>query len=317
MNTLDCETLAICTVETECSIVSIGSSVNATIPTPLFGRYSAFAGQRLAVHIVGCEEDLKTIGSLPTFNDAIDWRFIRADQALEADAMIRLVIWNASFAETLPISMGMGLQRWPFLIAYRPPDAPPPFLNGRPTSRLRFEGSITSLLRMLVYSLIIPEAFDGLVCVAYEDLAEAVSRGGEMLHFFRRSEDVQYDIATIFRDAAADLQALGPGAAVCLSLSADSESLTIDLLDEICRILHKMLNDDIFFVVSAVAHAGKEVCISVLTTSGIHPESLAPTNSSPIYEMKTSIVRKGPLTDREVDALSGCAAAIDQCSGHI
>jgi hypothetical protein len=165
-----------CVVDVDCPFDNGLTSVNTVIPTPLFGRYSAAEGRRLAVYVVACDEDLRSIGSLPTFNDAINWRIVRADQSVETDTLIKLVIWDASFAANLPISLDDRQQTGPSLIAYRTPDTPPHLLKGRPTSRLCFQGSINSLLRRLAYSLIIPEAYEGLICVAYEDVAKAVSR---------------------------------------------------------------------------------------------------------------------------------------------
>ena len=137
-----------------------------TIPTPFFGRFNVAEGQRLVVQIVGSDEDLQSMSSFPTLGGAIEWRDGEVDQSVEPPAWLTLVIWHPSYSQARPLSLRASRRPFPTLIAYRSPDAPPQMLDGQPTSLLLFEGSVGNLVRRLIPSLVIPVAFEGVICVA-------------------------------------------------------------------------------------------------------------------------------------------------------
>jgi hypothetical protein len=241
---------------------------NTTISAPLFRRLNVAEGQRILVQIVGSDEDLQSLGSFPTLDGAIEWKRDRFGQHVQPEALFTLVIWNQSYSQAFSLSLPVGRQTSPILIAYRSPDIPPEWLSGQLTSRFHCEEPVEILMRRLVTSLIIPVLFNGLICVAEDDIQQALNRGGSVMQFVRRSDDVQCAFAAILRDVTTHLRALGPKASVCLGILADAASLDMRLVDQIGGEITSLLHPDILLVISAVASSGSEAQISVLTTAG-------------------------------------------------
>lgn len=254
-------------------------TVDAWIPTPLFSRWDNAQGHGVVVEIVGCDEDLRSIGSLPTMDRMIDWRIRRLDQVADPDALFLLVIWNASFSRELALCL-VGCRR-PSCVAIvcHSSDHPPPVFNGRPVGRLCFEGSVRKQLCKLIPSLVVPIAYEGLVCVDYADLELAISRGGKIRQFVRQSDDVESAVA-IVRDVAGHLRTLRQEASVCVSMLVGRATLTWKLVDDVLGGIQDLIHPEVLLVTSAVAHEGSGACITVLTSSG--PSY----HCSPIKELK-------------------------------
>lgn len=266
-------------LEIEQPVVSRDCGTEPTIPTPLFGLNHSASGQRLVVRVVGSDEDVQLISSFPTLDGAIEWRGDGIDQPGESETWLTLVIWNPSYSQERPLSLRTSRRPFPTLIAYRSPDVPPRMLDGKPTSLLHFEGSAGNLVRRLIPSLIIPVSFSGHICVAEQDIEEVINRGGTVMQFLCRSDDVQDAFSALLLDITTHLRMLGPEAAVCLGILVSSASLEMKLVDEIACKVNKMLHPDILLVLSAVAHPGKEAFLSLLTTAGNF--SMYPTKTQP------------------------------------
>jgi hypothetical protein len=255
-------------LEIDRPVADLDCMSDTSVPAPLFRRLNVAEGQLVVVQLVGSDEDFKNIGAFPNLDGAIEWRRHRVDQPIDPRALFTLVIWNPSYSQHFPLSLRADRQASSILFAYRSPEIPPYRLNGQLTSRLHFEGPVRALMRRLVTSLIIPVTFDGLICVADADIQQAVNRGGTVMQFVRRSDDVQRAFAAILRDITTHLHTLRPEASVCVGILADAASLNMGLVDQIGGEINRMLHPEILLVISAVAQSGKGACISVLTTAG-------------------------------------------------
>lgn len=236
------------------------------IPAPLFNRFVCH-NNAVAVQIVGEEEDLGSIGVLPTLDGTIAWSFRGPDGPLDPEALFTFVIWRASLS--LPLSRLLQDPRCetPVVILYRGVEAPPQVLNGRKTSRLRLEGSPRDALLRMISSLIVPMAFDGMIGVDHADLKLAIEHGGVVQHFECRSWNFRHATDAMIRETRDHLASLGANAAVCMGLQVPS-ALTMEEFDGYAKKVHEFMHPDIFAVISWVTHDDPETIASILAISG-------------------------------------------------
>ncbi len=236
------------------------------IPTPLFNRFVGH-NNAVVVQVVGEEEDLGSIGVLPTLDGTIAWSLHGPSDPFDPKAMFIFVIWRASL--TLPSSRLLQDPRCEasLVILYRSVEVPPLMLDGRKTTRLRFEGSPRGVLLRMISSLIVPMAFEGLICVDHADVKLAVEHGGVMQHFEYRSQNFQHATDAMIREADNHLASLGANSAICVGLQVPS-ALTMGEFDAYTKNVLDAVHPDTFAVISWVTHDDPATIASIVTISG-------------------------------------------------
>lgn len=236
------------------------------IPTPLFNRFVGH-NNAVAVQIIGEEEYLGSIGVLPTLDGTIAWSLHGPSDPFNPEAMFIFVIWRASLS--LPPSRLLQDPRCEatLVILYRGAEVPPLMLDGRKTSRLRFEGAPRDVLLRMISSLIVPMAFEGRIGVDHADVKLAIEHGGVMQLFERRSPNFQQATEAMIREVRDPLASLGANAAVCVGLQVPS-ALTMEEFDGYTKKINDTVHPDIFAVISWVTHDDPETIASILTISG-------------------------------------------------
>lgn len=243
----------------------IGMLMN--IPTPLGNRFVCH-NNAVTVQVVGEEEELEFIGGLPTLDGTIAWSFRGLNDPLDPGAMFTFAIWRASLLLPLSRLLQNPCCGTPVVILYRDVDTPPLVLNGRKTSRLRFEGAPGDVLLRMISPLIVSMAFDGLIGVDYDDVKLAIEHGGVMQHFECRSLNFRHATDAMIREAHDHLASLGANAAICCGLQTPPSVPTMGEFDAYMLKVREAMHPDTFTVCSLVAHDDPETIASILTISG-------------------------------------------------